>query len=83
MKIKSEYARAGAACASTLRNSSPHASQTKGTVLCPYCVSGFEFRLMVAHVDGRYICDRCGHTAYPGNTKYNCRCTKCLESAVA
>jgi hypothetical protein len=25
---------------------------------------------MVAHVDGRYICDRCGHTAYPGNTKY-------------
>ena len=58
MKIKSGYARAGAACASTLRNSSPHASKTKGTVLCPYCVCGFEFRLMVAHVDGRYICDR-------------------------
>jgi ribosomal protein S27AE len=51
------------------------------TVLCPYCVSGPEFRPMVAHVDGRYICDKCGHTAYPRNAKYKCRCPKCLELA--
>ena len=83
MKTKSGYARAGAKPAGKLRNSSPQRSQTKATVLCPYCVSGLEFRLMVAHLDGRYICDKCGHTAYPGNTKYSCRCTKCLELAVA
>jgi predicted Zn-ribbon and HTH transcriptional regulator len=38
---------------------------------------------MVAHLDGRYICDKCGHTAHPENTKYKCRCPKCLELAVA
>jgi len=31
-------------------------------VRCPYCVQGLEFRPMVAHVDGRYICRNCGHT---------------------
>jgi len=34
-------------------------------VRCPYCVSGLEFHPMVAHVDGRYICCKCGHTARP------------------
>jgi ribosomal protein S27AE len=52
-------------------------------VQCPYCVLGLEFRPMVAHVDGRYICDKCGHTAYPGNTIYRCRCPKCSELAGA
>jgi len=29
---------------------------------CPYCVSDFEFHRMVAHVDGRHICNECGRT---------------------
>jgi hypothetical protein len=29
-------------------------------IRCPYCVLGFEFRPMIAHVDGGYICNRCG-----------------------
>ena len=57
--------------------------EMRDTVQCPYCVSGLEFRPMVAHVDGRYICDKCGHTAYPGNTTYKCRCPKCSELELA
>jgi hypothetical protein len=38
---------------------------------------------MVDHVDGRYICDKCGHTARPGDVTYVCRCLKCLELAPA
>ena len=48
-------------------------------VRCPYCVSGFEFRLMVAHVDGRYICNRCGHTTHLSDGKYECGCRNCLK----
>jgi hypothetical protein len=33
------------------------------TVRCPYCVLGLEFLPMIAHVEGRYICWKCGHTA--------------------
>jgi len=51
------------------------------TVRCPYCVLDYEFRPMVAHVDGRYICNRCGHTARPGDAIYECRCPKCLKLA--
>jgi hypothetical protein len=29
----------------------------KDAVRCPYCVSGFEFHIMFAHVDGRYMCN--------------------------
>jgi ribosomal protein S27AE len=81
MSVKSDNSRAGKR-ARNLRDSSLQKSEIRGTVQCPYCVSGLEFRAMVAHVDGRYICDRCGHTAYPGNTKYKCRCTSCLELTV-
>jgi ribosomal protein S27AE len=52
-------------------------------VRCPYCVSGLEFRAMVAHVDGRYICDKCGHTARLGDAAYRCRCVKCVDLATA
>lgn len=37
----------------------------KKTVRCPYCVLGIEFRPMIGHVDGRFICDKCGHTTVP------------------
>jgi ribosomal protein S27AE len=55
----------------------------RATVRCPYCVSDLEFFAMVAHVDGRYICGKCGHTAYPDDATYLCRCPKCLELAGA
>jgi ribosomal protein S27AE len=51
------------------------------TVRCPYCALGLEFRPMIAHLDGRYICDKCGHTTRPEDRKYQCRCAKCSELA--
>lgn len=32
---------------------------------CPCCVEDGNFRLMVLHVDGRYICAQCGHIRTP------------------
>jgi len=55
----------------------------RDTVRCPYCVSGSESFAMVAHVDGRYICGKCGHTAYPDDAAYSCRCPQCQELADA
>ena len=54
-------------------------TQMEGTVRCPYCVLGLEFRPMVAHVDGRYICNKCGHTTHPSEGKYECPCSKCRK----
>jgi ribosomal protein S27AE len=51
----------------------------RDTVRCPYCVSGAESFAMVAHVDGRYICGKCGHTAHPDDAAYVCRCPQCQE----
>ena len=48
-------------------------------VRCPYCVLGQEFRQMVSHVDGRYICSGCGHTTRPCDGRYECHCPKCLK----
>ncbi len=48
-----------------------------GTVRCPYCVTGVEFRPMVAHVDGRHICNKCGHTTRPSDAQYECHCPNC------
>ena len=83
MKVKSGDSGAAAKRATNRRPSLPQKSEMRDTVRCPYCVSGLEVRPMVAHLDGRYICDKCGHTAHPENTKYKCRCLRCLELAVA
>ncbi len=48
-------------------------------VRCPYCVSGIEFRPMIAYEDGRFVCRECGHTARPGDPDYRCSCRKCIE----
>jgi late competence protein required for DNA uptake (superfamily II DNA/RNA helicase) len=53
----------------------------RGTVRCPYCVTGLEFHPMVAHVDGRHICNKCGHTTGPSDAEYECRCPKCRKFA--
>jgi hypothetical protein len=49
-------------------------------VRCPYCVSELEFRPMIGHVDGRFICDKCGHTTRPGQVVYECHCQQCLQA---
>ena len=40
-------------------------AMTMTVVRCPYCVSDDEFRQMIARSDGRFICNRCGHSAIP------------------
>ena len=61
-------------CYDFVRSSSPHRIVCTGTsrmkvkasakeidhVRCRYCVEGETFLSMVAHRDGRYICNRCG-----------------------
>src|SRR6476660_7964810 len=50
----------------------------KGMIVrCPYCALGSEFRLMVAHLDGRFICAQCGHLAFPTNPDFGCSCPNC------
>jgi hypothetical protein len=34
---------------------------------------------MVAHLDGRYICNQCGHTTRPGDPIYECHCSGCVK----
>jgi ribosomal protein S27AE len=51
----------------------------KGTVRCPYCVTGVEFHPMVAHVDDRHICNKCGHTTRPSDGEYECHCPNCSK----
>lgn len=51
----------------------------KDPVRCPFCVLGLEFRPMVVHVDGRYICNKCGHTTHPDDYEYQCQCPNCRK----
>jgi len=48
-------------------------------VRCPYYILGDEFKPMVAHLDGRFICAHCGHLANPCDKNFKCCCGKCLE----
>jgi predicted ATP-dependent serine protease len=34
---------------------------------------------MLAHLDGRFICSRCGHLANPEDRAFQCVCAKCFE----
>ena len=61
----------------------PRGPEMRELVRRPYCVLDLEFRPMIAHLDGRYICGSCGHTAYPADMRYHCRCFKGLELGVA
>ena len=49
------------------------------TVRCPYCVLGEDFRPMIRHVDGRHICNKCGHLARPDDYNFKCPCPKCVD----
>ena len=52
---------------------------TQTVVRCPYCVLGLQFRPMVPHVDGRFVCDMCGHASASGSTTFKCSCRRCGE----
>ena len=60
--------------------------RTKGSKLaaqvvrCPYCVLGDDFRRMLPRAEGWFICQKCGHTAMPGEPEFRCFCQKCGES---
>lgn len=50
-------------------------------VRCPCCSSGDAFRLMVAVSNGRFVCDKCGHLAIPGDPTFKCACRRCFEQS--
>jgi hypothetical protein len=42
----------------------PTMNDTILTIRCPYCMAGIDFRPMIAHKDGRFVCrDRRPHAA--------------------
>jgi hypothetical protein len=49
------------------------------TIRCPYCMAGIDFRPMIAHKDGRFVCRDCAHTVRPGVPEYRCTCRTCLR----
>ncbi len=79
----SDQAFASSALDITLHGFATEGSPMETTVRCCYCVSGHEFSPMVAHVDGRYICNQCGHTASPGDGTYECHCHRCVKLTVS
>jgi hypothetical protein len=44
---------------------------------CPYCTVGPDFTPLKAYTDGRFVCDKCGHTVRPGEPNYRCTCRDC------
>ncbi len=65
--------------ATPLRKLEVIAYMTKEMVRCPYCVSGNEFHPMVSHVDGRFICNKCGHVSHPEDLDHRCNCPNCKK----
>jgi hypothetical protein len=47
-------------------------------VRCPYCVTGYEFRIMQSN-EHTHICQTCGHMARPNDTWFHCYCPNCLH----
>jgi hypothetical protein len=52
-------------------------------IRCPYCVFGDNFMEMVAHLDGRMICRKCGHVVKTWDAGSKCACPKCREMRFA
>ena len=57
----------------------PTLTDTTLTLRCTHCVVGIEFRPMLAHKDGRFVCRDCAHTVRPGVPEYRCTCRPCLR----
>jgi ribosomal protein S27AE len=51
----------------------------QNVVRCPYCVLGVQFRPMAPHLDGRFVCEKCGHVALADGTSFACDCYRCIE----
>ena len=51
------------------------------TIRCPYDNAGIDFRPMIAHKDGRFVCRDCAHTICPGVPSFKCDCRPCLRLA--
>jgi len=50
----------------------PTPTDTILTIRCPHCMAGIDFRSMIAHKDGRFVCRDCAHTVRPGVPEYWC-----------
>ncbi len=59
----------------------PTLTDTALTIRCPYCMVGIEFRSMIAHKDGRFVCRDCAHTVLPGEPDHGCICRTCVRLA--
>jgi hypothetical protein len=53
-------------------------NMTTDDARCPYCVQGYDFRLLSVLGDG-FVCDRCGHVVEPKYPKFQCGCRKCRQ----
>jgi hypothetical protein len=49
------------------------------TLRCPYCTAGKDSKPMIAHKDGRFVCEQCAHTIWVGVPSYRCTCQNCLR----
>jgi len=54
-------------------------TDTTLTIRCLHCMAGTDFRPMIAHKDGRFVCRDCAHTTRPGVLDYRCSCRLCLR----
>jgi hypothetical protein len=57
----------------------PRFAMTAQVVRCPYCVLGGQFRPLVPHLDGTFICENCGHVSLPDRRSFKCSCYRCQE----
>src|SRR5580692_6830421 len=48
----------------------------------PYCVADDHFKPMVPHLDGRFICLKCGHVVFPTDPAFTCSCYRCQKTFV-
>ena len=62
-----------------LSPSDPRFLMTQKVVRCPYCVLGVQLRPMAPRLDGRFVCEKCGHVSFPEGTNFTCSCYRCGE----
>jgi hypothetical protein len=55
-------------------------TDTTLTIRCPYCMAGIDFRPMIAHKDGRFVCRDCAHTVRPRRARLQVHVPHVLEA---
>jgi hypothetical protein len=48
-------------------------------ITCSYCAVDANCPPMVRHIDGKFICNTCGHISRPADENYVCHCGNCRE----